>query len=104
VNSDGTITVTDWKDYPEGVPKPESPLRLVEGEEYAAARRAANAENRRIHRNDPTLKDFEFHEIQPVKFGGSPTDPLNKIPLKSPQHDKVTSWWKAFQTAIEKAT
>jgi hypothetical protein len=103
VNSDGTITVTDWKDYPEGVPKPESPLRLVEGEEYAAARNVADTANKRIHINNPQLKGLHLHEIQPVKFGGSPTDPANKIPLSPTDHYRMNTWWGIFQTAVESA-
>ena len=33
----------DWKDDPEGQPKPEGLLKLINGDEYDAARKAANA-------------------------------------------------------------
>jgi toxin YxiD len=39
------------------------------------------------------LADKQIHEIKPVKFGGSPTDPANKIPLSRPDHAKLTVWW-----------
>jgi hypothetical protein len=46
-------------------------------------------------------KNVDVHEIQPVKFGGSPTDPSNKIIIDSDFHNKyVTPWWNAFQKAI----
>jgi len=90
---EGSFSIRDWEGYPEGVPKPEGPLRLLEGQEYNSARQAANQANRAMHAADPSLAGKQIHEIKPVKFSGSPTDPANKIPLTRPQHTPVTNWW-----------
>ena len=50
----------------------------MEGAEYKASRKAANAANRALHAADPSLAEQHVHEIQPIKFGGSPTDLANK--------------------------
>jgi hypothetical protein len=38
------FTITDWSGYPTdgGVPKPEGPFKLLQGDEYANAREAGN--------------------------------------------------------------
>jgi hypothetical protein len=97
-----SLTPHGMRNYPPGVPKPTGPLTLIpKGPLYDQARKAANAENRRLHRNDPSLKGKNIHEIQPVKFGGSPTDPNNKIALDPPTHSQLTTWWNALQRSIE---
>ena len=63
-------SITDFSGYPEGLPKPGGPFRLLEGSEYDAARSAANQANRAMHAADQTLEGLQLHEIQPVKFGG----------------------------------
>lgn len=68
INSDGEIEVTDWKEYPDGRPKPEGSLQLIYGDEYEAARKAANTANRNIHNADPSLKGLDIHEVKPVKW------------------------------------
>ncbi len=90
---EGSFSISDWNGYPQGLPKPEGPFRLVEGGEYDAARDAANQANRAIHEADPTLAGKQIHEIQPVKFGGSPTSPGNKVALTPQQHAPATTWW-----------
>ena len=101
VHPDGEIEITDWEGYPEGGPKPEGKLKLVDGEEYDAARKAANSENARLHRENPSYKGKDIHEIQPVKFGGSPTDGSNKIVLSRKEHSKYTRFWNELQYQIE---
>jgi hypothetical protein len=80
---EGSFSIANWSGYPANLPKPTGPFRLLEGAEYDAARAAANQANRAMHQADPALRGLQLHEIQPVKFGGSSTDPLNKIPLTS---------------------
>ncbi len=92
--ANGEFDITDWSGYPDGLARPAGPFRIVEGQEYADARRAADAANRTIHDADPSLADKEIHEIKPIKFGGSPTDPANKIPLTSEQHKQFTRFWR----------
>ncbi len=75
-----SITKQGWQGYPSNpkVPKPEGrTFRLLQGAEKDAERKAANNANRAAHRADPSLAGKEIHEIQPVKLGGSPTDPAN---------------------------
>lgn len=93
----GTFKITNWNNYPKNIPKPKGPFRIVTGSEYEAARKAANNANRAMHKADPLLKGKQIHEIQPVKFGGSPTDPANKIPLTPAEHAKATTWWRRTQ-------
>jgi hypothetical protein len=92
-----SFSIIDWSGYPEALPKPSGPFRLLEGAEYDAARKAANSANKGLHRADASLRGLEIHEIQPVKFGGSPTAAANKIPLAHSQHVDVTNWWKQLQ-------
>jgi len=73
---------------------------------YDAARQAANRANQELRRANPTkyLRQ-EIHEIHPVKLGGSPTDPANKIPLPSSVHrTQVTPWWSRFLRNLEEGS
>ena len=98
-----SITQQGWKGYPKGLPKPEGPFRILEGAEYEASRKAANQVNQAIRRADPEAAiGKEIHEIHPVKFGGSPTDPVNKIRLPSNEHRQhVTPWWNKLLRAMQ---
>jgi len=99
----GEFLIVDWAGYPAGVPKPTGPFQLLEGAEYNAARDAANSANRTL-RKDWNLvgKPVDIHEIQPVKFNGSPTNEANKIILDRSLHrQEVTPWWNSLQRAIE---
>jgi filamentous hemagglutinin len=73
----GDFSIVDWSGYPAGVPKPSGPVNLIPKVEYQGARSAANAENRAIHRTDPSISPQQIHEVQPIRFGGSPTDTGN---------------------------
>ena len=85
-----------------GVPRPTGPFRLLEGGEYAAARRAANSDNQQLHADaGGLLKGLQVHEIQPVKFGGSPVDSANKIALAPADHAKYTVWWNRLQRGLD---
>jgi len=98
---DGEFSIINWENYPEKLPQPEGTFRLIQGDEYDAARAAANRANQSIHAADPSLKGMQIHEIQPIKFDGSPTDIANKIPL-SPEHAGTTTWWRMLQRGLEK--
>lgn len=89
----GAFSIYDWSGYPESLPKPKGPFKLLEGEEYAVARKLANKENAKIHRNRPDLYKIDIHEVHPVKFGGSPTEHSNKIPLIRQDHSPFTTWF-----------
>lgn len=101
LHPNGEIEITDWEGYPEGGSKPDGKLKLVEGDEYATARGAANKENARIHRSNPNYKGKDIHEVHPVKFGGSPTDHSNKIVLSRSEHSKYTRFWNEIQYRLK---
>ncbi len=96
----GAFSILDWSGYPGGSNlRPKGPFKLLPPEEYEHARKEANSANRAIHRANPALKGVDIHEIHPVKFGGSPTDQSNKIPLSRSEHLKYTAWWNRMQKA-----
>lgn len=96
---DGSFSISDWTGYPAGVPVPQGPFRLLEGAEYNSAREAANKANRALRREQGLAgKPVDVHEINPVKFGGSPTEPANKVILPRDVHrQQVTPWWNQLQ-------
>jgi len=91
----GSFSISDWTGYPALVPKPEGPFRLLESTEYNAARNAADKANRTIRRQQGLVRQsVDVHEINPVKFGGSPIDTSNKIVLPREVHrQQATPWW-----------
>ncbi len=98
---EGEFSIINWKNYSENLLRPQGPFRLIQGEEYDAARAAANQTNSAIHAADPSLKGMQIHEIQPIKFGGSPTGISNKIPLSPLEHARATTWWRILQRMLE---
>ena len=100
---EGSFSISDWTGYPDWVPRPNGPFRLLQGEEYAAARDAADRVNRKMRNADPAAyEDMEIHEIHTVKFGGHPTDPANKIVLPVGQHRQLNGWWSRKQWSLER--
>ena len=100
----GSFSITEygWQGYPAGIPKPAGPFRLIEGEEYNEARSTANISNNQIRVQQGLQgQPVDVHEIHPVKFGGSATDPANKIPLDRTIHrQQVTPWWNKLMRII----
>jgi hypothetical protein len=98
-----SITAEGFRGYPGGLPRPDGPFRLLDGDELSQARAAANRVNNDIRRNNGLSGlPVDIHEIQPVKFGGSPTDQANKTLLERNFHrQKVTPWWNQLQREIE---
>ena len=87
----GSFSISDWSGYPDSLPRPNGPFRLLEGQEYEASRNAANRINRKLRNADPPAHEGkEVHEIQPVKFGGDPIDPAV---LPKADHHVVSRWW-----------
>lgn len=106
VSLDGSFSITElgWQGYPEGIPRPKGPFRLLQGEEYVAARNTADNVNRSL-RSELNLKGsgVHIHEVVPVKFGGSPSNINNKIFLDSKFHQsKVSPFWLQIQNSIMK--
>ena len=104
----GDFSIIDWSGFPEhpDIPKevlrPRSPVRIVSTEDNASARRLAEVLHKELRRKWGLVgKDVEIHDIQPLKFGGSPTDLSNKIVLDSEFHQQVSAWWKKLQRDIE---
>lgn len=91
----------DWDGYPDGAPRPKGYYRILDGDEYDAARKLANSVNNKLHRIFPEFGDFEFHEILPVKFGGSPSDIVNKIPLSPETHRQFTVFWNRILKGLK---
>ncbi|WP_220789578.1 Hint domain-containing protein, partial [Pseudomonas syringae group genomosp. 3] len=99
-----SFSISDWTGYPAGVPAPQGPFRLLEGAEYNAARNAANKANSTIRREQGLVgQPVDVHEINPVKFGGSPTESANKVILPRDVHrQQVTPWWNQLQKDLGK--
>ena len=99
----GEFSITNWDGYPVGVPRPTGPFRLLEGVEYSNARNAANNANRALRKEmDLVGQKVDIHEIQPVKYNGSPTNESNKVILDRNIHrQEVTPWWNSLQRALE---
>jgi RHS repeat-associated protein len=102
---DGSFSVSNWNGYPTagGGFKPSGPFQLLEGADYQAARTLANQTNAALRDANPELlKGYQIHEIQPVKFGGSPTNLSNKILLTPAEHAQYTNYWNAMMRSINK--
>jgi len=102
LNGSFSLTESTWENYPTvgNVPKPEGPFRMVEGQEYQDALKAKNAANAKIHSENPGLAGKDIHEVKPVKFGGSPTDPTNKVYLDRNDHKEYTKFWNKLMRYI----
>lgn len=98
----GAFSVYDWTGYPVGLSKPAGPFKLLEGAEYDIARKAANNANKLLHKANPEFKGMQIHEIHPVKFGGDPTNSLNKAVLTPEQHRLYNTFWFKLQNSIKK--
>lgn len=83
----------DWEGYPDGAQRPTGYYRMLDGDEYNAARNVANSVNGKLHKMNPELSGMQIHEIHPVKFGGSPSDICNKLFLTPEEHAKFTVFW-----------
>ena len=98
---EGAFSVSDWTGYPSTLEKPSGPFRLLSGEEYETARAAANKANTALRAADPErYAGKHIHEIHPVKYGGSPTDPANKATLSPAEHAPFTTFWNRLMRAI----
>jgi filamentous hemagglutinin len=76
-------------------------VTILTGDAYLAARAAADETNAGI-RAAYGLEEsgFQIHEIQPVKFGGSPTDLANKALLPAAQHIGANGVHARFWTPL----
>lgn len=74
------------------------------GDEYSAARASAEANNKQIRNTVPDNAKTcsEIHEIQPMKVGGSPTDPANKIMVPKDVHNSINKFWTGVMKDIQR--
>jgi len=95
----GSFSITDWTAYPAAiVSRPLGPFRIVQGAEYVGARNATDAANEAFRKKRGLVgQPVDVHERHPVKFGGSPTDPENKVVLPRDDHKQVTKWWNKLK-------
>jgi RHS repeat-associated protein len=102
INLDGSFSITKEKmaTFPDPALKPSEKLKVLQGQEYLKARATANNENAKIHRSDPSSKGKEIHEKDSVKFGGSPTNPANKVQLTPKAHKEITTWFNQLLREI----
>ncbi len=80
----------------------EDVTKVLKGQEYTDAREMANDVNGDL-RKLFGLKGtpYDIHELQPIKFGGSPIDPTNKLLIPRTFHQQfVTPWWNALERQI----
>ncbi len=100
---EGSFSIVDWSGYPEGVARPTGPFRLLPDEEYEVSRRAANAANQAYRQTSPDItRAQQVHELHPVKFGGHPTDPANKVVVDyDPTHKALNRFWRRLQGYVE---
>jgi RHS repeat-associated protein len=104
VATPGSFSVVDWTGYPPNLPKPAGPMNLLPtgSDELLAAQRAKAVINNDL-REAFGLRgvDMDIHEIQPVKFNGSPTDLSNKLLIPRDLHQQVvTPFWNQLQKDI----
>lgn len=99
---DGSFSIWNWEGYPSSIPKPKGPFNLIEGEAYSIARKVANKTNAAISRKLKLLGTrVDIHELNPVKFGGSPTNINNKLFTDRTLHQTmVTPFWKMIMNGI----
>lgn len=103
--ADGSFSVTDWTGYPDFLPKPSGPMNLLEtgSDELISAQRLKAVKNDEL-REAFGLRgvDMDIHELQPVKFGGSPTDLDNKLLIPRTLHNKVvTPFWNGLANDLK---
>ena len=87
--------------YPQGPVPLNGEYVILEGNDYIAARNLANRTNAAIHKANPALNGLKIHEIKPVKFNGSPTDPANKMYLTPEEHQRFTRFWNELLRNIK---
>jgi filamentous hemagglutinin len=78
---------------------------VLTGTEYNAGRNLADQTNAEIRAaNGLAGSGLHIHEIQPVKFGGSPTDMANKMLLPAADHIGPDGVHPQFWTPLLKWT
>ena len=100
---EGDFDIQSWEGYPDELPRPSGPFRLIRGQNYASARGLADATNQKLRKLWQVQKGCDIHEIYPIRFNGSPTDLNNKMVLPKGFHSRVvTPWWTRIQRKLQK--
>jgi SMI1 / KNR4 family (SUKH-1) len=59
--------------------------------------------NRSIRRADPeAVKDKQIREVKPVKMGGDPVDPANKVAVDSQTYGELNKFWQNSLQVVAK--
>jgi len=100
---EGSFSIWNWEGYPKDIPKPIGPFRVLKGEQYEVARKAANIANKKLSKELELIgKKVDIHELKPVKFGGSPTDINNKVFLDRTIHQtQLNPFWYKIYTEVK---
>jgi RHS repeat-associated protein len=100
----GPFSLTDQarQTIPEGARPPKDWVyEFRTGMDQELARKQANNWNTAFKRSHGLQnQDAALHELKPVKWGGSPTDPANKVVMDRSLHETVTSAWRRLQAII----
>jgi RHS repeat-associated protein len=103
----GPFSIATWyrdkmPQYP-GAHATTKELTLLAGDAYKSARDAADTVNDFLRDGirGHLTKKRQIHENIPVKFGGDPIDPSNKIIINTTSHRKINSYWKELQRWAE---
>jgi filamentous hemagglutinin len=87
---EGTFSIWDWKGYPTKGVRPSGTFKLVPKGQTAQLREIVKIENGAIRDEAERLghpfTGSQVHEVKPIKFGGSPTDPANKVIVPDELH------------------
>ena len=84
---EGSFSIIDWTGYPANMERPAGPFRIISGKEYDMANATKISVNKAIIKaKNLQGSGHHIHEIQPVEFGGSPTDPANKAYIPWQEH------------------
>src|SRR5206468_8207441 len=96
----GSFSILDRGTFPVSGLLPQGPSRILTGAELAAAEAAKSAANRAVRRDAAAagadLSRMHVHEINPVKFGGSPTDLGNKVLIPDVLHNEISGWFQSL--------
>ena len=102
----GAFSIVDWGGYSGRCAKTARHVPAVgRCGVRGSFRAAANQANSALRKEQGLVgKQVDVHEIKPVKFNGSPTDPANKVVLPRDIHrQQVTPWWESVAARSPRA-
>jgi hypothetical protein len=90
---DNAFDIIDWAGYPMGVPQPAGLFRKLSYMEYTQARRLADPFIQQLAQRQPPQPGNVWIFLQPIKFGGPPTDPQNVREVAASLQVDLDYWW-----------